>query len=116
MSVFELYLIFTVIPGIKVVPVVILICFACLAVAAIPVAIETSEEFFKAYLSKCLNSAKFLIPLAAVIIVAVPSTDQMKYIIGGSYVTNIENIEKLPPNVVDAANKFLEKMNEESNK
>ena len=38
----------------------------------------------------------------------IPSSKQMMYIIGGYAATNVENIEKLPKNVVDAANKFLE--------
>ena len=38
----------------------------------------------------------------------IPSSKQMMYMIGGYAATNVENIEKLPKNVVDAANKFLE--------
>ncbi len=38
----------------------------------------------------------------------IPSEKQMMYIIGGYAATNVEDIEKLPKNVVDAANKFLE--------
>ena len=38
----------------------------------------------------------------------IPSEKQMMYIIGGYAATNVENIEKLPKNVVNAANKFLE--------
>lgn len=38
----------------------------------------------------------------------IPSEKQMMYMIGGYAATNVENIEKLPKNVVNAANKFLE--------
>jgi hypothetical protein len=40
--------------------------------------------------------------------ILIPSEKQMMYLIGGYAATNVENIEKLPKNVVDAANKFLE--------
>lgn len=39
---------------------------------------------------------------------AIPSERGMMTIVGGYFATNIENIEKLPPNLVNAANKFLE--------
>ena len=42
-----------------------------------------------------------------------PSSEGIYRIMGGYFVTNIEGIEKLPENVVGAANKFLEEFNEE---
>jgi len=54
--------------------------------------------------------------LLLVIIWAYPSKDDLKYIIGGSLVINgaqaasdIEGVEKLPENLVNAMNVFLEK-------
>ena len=38
----------------------------------------------------------------------VPTKEEMTYIVGGYFVTNVEDIEKLPPNLVKSANKFLE--------
>lgn len=43
----------------------------------------------------------------------IPSEKQMMYLIGGYAATNVENIEKLPKNMVNAANKFLEDYTEE---
>lgn len=37
-----------------------------------------------------------------------PNEDQLKWIVGGYFATNIEGVEQLPPNVIRAANKFLE--------
>ena len=38
----------------------------------------------------------------------IPNEKQMMYLIGGYVATNTEGVEKLPKNVVDAANRFLE--------
>jgi hypothetical protein len=38
----------------------------------------------------------------------IPTTKEAYIIAGGYYVTNLEGVEKLPPNVVKAANKFIE--------
>lgn len=38
----------------------------------------------------------------------IPSNKQMIYLVGGYVATNVENVEKLPKNLVGAANKFLE--------
>ena len=43
----------------------------------------------------------------------IPSHDQMKYIVGGYVATNIEGVEKLPKNIVEFANKFLEEQTKE---
>jgi len=41
----------------------------------------------------------------------IPTDKQMMYMIGGYVVTNVQGIEKLPNNVIGAANKFLEDFN-----
>lgn len=41
----------------------------------------------------------------------IPSKEDIKWIIGGYVVTNIEGVEKLPSNLVEAANTWLEEMN-----
>lgn len=46
-----------------------------------------------------------LIPL--LLSFALPSTNDWKLIVGGYYVTNIQGIEQLPPDIVLAAHKFL---------
>jgi hypothetical protein len=44
----------------------------------------------------------------ALISSALPSERQLKYILGGYVVTNIVGLNELPPNIIKAANKFLE--------
>lgn len=44
----------------------------------------------------------------------IPNEKQMYTLVGGYYVTNIEGIDKLPKNIVGAANKFIETYTEES--
>jgi len=48
--------------------------------------------------------------------IMMPNQTQMQYLIDGYAVTNIEGIEKLPKNVMGAANKFLEDFNIEDKK
>lgn len=43
----------------------------------------------------------------------VPDKEEMYTIIGGYFVTNIEGIDKLPENVIESANKFLEEYNKD---
>lgn len=52
---------------------------------------------------------RLLMPAAILLLVSVfiPSSDALKSMTAGYFVTNIENIESLPPNIVEAANKFL---------
>lgn len=61
--------------------------------------------WFKALHKKTLTA---IIILMSVVAVAIPSQGQWYTLIGGYYVTNIDGISDLPPNIVDAANKFLE--------
>ena len=76
--------------------------------------------------SELLNSVYKCIPkkallLALFLVCLYPSKDDLKYIIGGSLVINgvqaasdIEGVEKLPKNLVNAMNVFLEKAVEEN--
>ena len=76
--------------------------------------------------SELLNSVNKCIPkkallLALFLVCLYPSKDDLKYIIGGSLVINgvqaasdIEGVEKLPKNLVNAMNVFLEKAVEEN--
>lgn len=50
-------------------------------------------------------------PLLTGILSAVtPTTPQLWTMVGGYTATNIEGVEKLPPNLVKAVNRFLEKL------
>ncbi len=46
--------------------------------------------------------------LLLVLDVSTPNREQIKYLVGGYFVTNIEEIENIPPNLVNSMNKFLE--------
>lgn len=46
----------------------------------------------------------------------IPDERQLALIIGGHFATNIEGIDKLPVNVVKAANSFLESVQEKEKK
>ena len=65
-----------------------------------------------------LAMKKFIPAFVAAILITdfIPTEKQMMYMIGGYAVTNVENIEKLPKNVVNAANKFLEQYSDKEEK
>jgi len=62
---------------------------------------------------------KKVVPVMIISVVAktvLPSKDDLKYIIGGATIygiTQVDGVEKLPKNVVDAMNKFLEDLKED---
>ncbi len=65
------------------------------------------------------HKGKVAVYLVALIVIssAYPGKDDLKFIIGGSAIvaaTKIDGIEKLPANIIDAANSLLESMVEES--
>lgn len=66
------------------------------------------------YINATKAFLKFLIPLYVIVCVVallsslVPTKSDIIKIVGGYYITNIENLDKLPPNAVKAANKFLD--------
>lgn len=71
---------------------------------------ERVPNYFKRYLRTYVVSMVVVGLLSAV----TPTTNQAFMIMGGYYVTNIDDIEKLPPNVIKAANGFIENyLNEE---
>ena len=77
------------------------------------------EEERKTKLRATRNKAtKFLVvPMALLFVsVFVPSSKQMMYLIGGYAATNVEGVEKLPKNVVNAANAFLEQYTKQDTK
>lgn len=78
-----------------------------------------NEECSERYLNLC----KWLIPtllgvgfVMAAIATLIPSWEQMKFLIGGYYVTNIEGIETIPANMVDLINNFITEMQSEKPK
>lgn len=60
------------------------------------------------------NLGVFLLILASIISVTTPDKKSIMIIAGAYSVTNVEGIEKLPPNIVRAANDYLESLTNEN--
>jgi len=106
MSLFELYLLF-ILPEVGDLMVAISFFVLAAGVTIISIGLFT-DEMGKESARKI---AKLVVAPALLILILgafIPSKDAMKYIIGGYAVTNLEGIEKLPKNLVNAANAFLE--------
>ncbi len=66
----------------------------------------TTED--KALFGKIIWKVLPVLVVCVLMQIILPTSKQAYTILGGHYVTNIENVEKLSPNMVKAANKFLE--------
>lgn len=120
MSLFTLWLVFVLpefVSGIQALSVIGLVILAVVfGVMGLAVLFEDMKpETYNTAWSKVKGIAIAAV-LLAILGGMVPSTDAMKYIIGGYFVTNIETIDQLPPNIVKAANKFLEEYSGEIEK
>ena len=110
MSAFELWLLFTVVPNMNEVLCMIgMIGLCILAVAGMACGFESAwnDNLWERYISY----AKRAVPaLVACLLVAalLPSSTQIALIVGGSYATQLESVESIPPNLVKALNKALE--------
>ncbi len=63
-----------------------------------------------------LRATKYITPAALILMtvgVAIPSKSGLYTIVGGYYATNLEGAKDLPPNILKAANKFLEQYNQD---
>jgi hypothetical protein len=120
MSILALWLFFTVIPGLEfflgftaffsLVAAVVALVIGC---NNEPKSYNSDEEnnLMRSTRSFCFKLSRNLIIysiIAAFIGSFIPSEKSMYKIIGAYAVTNIEGIEQLPPNIVKAANNFLE--------
>ena len=111
MDLLTLYLIF-ILPNIQGVFIFLSIVTGVAILASFVFGAIEENERAKAWGSSMI---KVIIPFV-VVASLIPSSKQMMYIIGGYAATNVENIEKLPKNVVNAANKFLESYTQEEKK
>lgn len=103
---------------------VALAVFTILATCFSPIiCMETNKEFNELVVGAYKLIPKKTILFAVFLVCLYPSKDDLKYIIGGSLVINgvqaasdidIEGVEKLPENLVNAMNVFLEKAVEEN--
>ena len=111
MSVFELWLLFT-LPQIGELIVVLSLSGLILSlfVGAVLFAVgrDDNDLGVTAAGKKLMTRVAPMLVAAIVVGTLIPSPENMKYIVGGYVATNADSIENLPDNLAKAANKFLE--------
>ena len=111
MSIFMLWLLLVVLPGLKdvVIPIAIL---SGMAILVVSLTVNYDDGSMSEHTArKCWNVVRalvFTVFVCMVLTAILPSRSDVYTIAGAYLVTNVENIEKLPANVVTAANKLLE--------
>ena len=110
MSIFTLWLLFVLLPNLSVVLSITLFVMVVASVGAGVAALfatfeKTSDAPKIRYTAKIVGGITLAI---AIIGTAIPSKQDIMIITGGYIVTNTEGVEKLPANLVSAANKYLE--------
>jgi len=130
MSILELWVFFTLIPGLNAMAFGVAFLGSGLSIASclLSIGAETDEQRKRSekdyypdalqdrlarYAPKALLVSSCVAVAATLIAVVLPSESELMRIIGGHVVTNIEGVEKLPPNLIDAANAFLERIQRE---
>lgn len=111
MSLFTLYLITTILPNIDemfTIAFVVSILIAGFVAIGCALTFIADDKPQNKVCAKVLKKIMWVLIPLALINVFLPSSQQIYTIMGGSIVTNIEGIEKLPPNLINAANDFLE--------
>jgi hypothetical protein len=113
MSIWLLYLI-TILPNVgEVLGAIVVISLALLIVVGIMIsAVESPSESLDKWLAFSESKVKYII-LIIILAVIIPSEKQMYTILGGYAVTNIEGVNQLPANIVNAANAYLGKVAED---
>lgn len=117
MSIWELYFLTRLEPVNIFVLTGAIICGIVLLVCTIYYAMESSggfgDESTLATL-KNLRKRSFVIEvILSVLLVLLPTTKDMAIILGGYWVTNNKEVEKLPENVVKTVNSFLKKYHDD---
>ena len=90
-------------------------CLVAIVLSALEMDCTYGQEEKKANLRKTRDkfTKLLIIPVLLFFIsVFIPTEKTMMYMIGGYAATNVEGVEKLPKNVINAANRFLEKYTE----
>lgn len=80
---------------------------------------DTDDYRFGLKMHHNAKTAAVLLSIVVSINAFLPSIDKWKYIIGGAVLFNLaktDEAQKLPTNILEAANVFLEKIKEESKK
>lgn len=121
MSLFTLYLIITVIPSLNILFTISTIVMVIVATITLVVGLQLVDDCdFKnkegQFVIKAIKRTVTGLIISVLMCIATPSKEQIYTIVGGYAVTNVEGIDKLPKNMVAAANKFLEEFNTEETK
>lgn len=66
--------------------------------------------------AKCMKGCLLVLPIATILHALTPTTKEAFMIIGGYALVNNEEVQKLPANVLGAANGFLEEYIQEAKK
>lgn len=114
MNIWLLWLLIVVIPGINgllntiniaifVIACIVLLCAGLLIMFD---SISNTDDLIKKI--KKFKYAAVIWFISCVFVGLLPDKEQITYLVGGYFVTNIEDINKLPPNLIKSANQFLE--------
>lgn len=114
MSLFTLYLITTLLPNLhEAGSAITSICAFIIAFSGLTCFMAFDKED-KATGIKVIKYALIPFIIGGAFTILTPDSTQIYALVGGSFATNIEGVNKLPANVVKAANDFLESMNKET--
>jgi len=114
MSVFLLWLLFSVLPSIREISEIIVILYITgIVILLIMTPILMSSDYEENLtgglkLAKNMGLSSYIPALILSIFILVPNKEAMVHITGAYIVTNTETISDLPPNLAKSANKFLE--------
>lgn len=105
MSFFELYLWFTIVPGVRTVALVCAGVAVILMVLVLAVAVRHSDESKK--YEKLWTKSLIVVVVSVFFVVLLPSREDAAIIVAGEFVTNIDKIEQLPAELAEALLHYL---------
>ena len=111
MNLFTLYLIFTVLPNLNTASITLCVLSGiALIIFMVCYVFSTGDDNANdlALCKKIIPKLLILFVPVFILTVLIPSGKQLAYLVSGYVITNTEDIDKLPKNLVDAANKYLE--------
>lgn len=113
MSIFELYLLFTLIPSIGAACIVLMALSVVggtisMFVVTEEVGYDNSDSIRKYKIAlKCVKASISIFIVSFALAIFIPSNDEMMLIMGTHYASNIKDVNKLPENSVKVLNKYL---------
>jgi len=111
MSVFELWVYFVLLPAISATgALAVTILVSTMTILIVALIIAEGDKTVSGAIRDGIRKYKtvfYILLLVAFIGGVSPSEKQVALIVGGSVVTNVEGVEELPENIVNAANNYL---------